>query len=85
MSGWNVEQRKFLINIDYCLLGNLVCLGDYIISPENYNIIEKKLKMLILAFLWQTVQFLPTNYNFFHVLAPNGKGGVFWTRAELAE
>ena len=22
-----MEQRKFLINIDYCLSGNLVCLG----------------------------------------------------------
>ena len=29
--------------------------------------------------------FLSTNYNFFHVSAHNGKGGVFWTRAELAE
>ena len=38
MSGWNVEQRKFLINIDYCLSSNLVCLAvvaNIAISPDK--------------------------------------------------
>ena len=65
MSGWNVEQRKFLINIDYCLLGNLVCLGDYIISPENYNIIEKKIKNVDFSLFVANSAISPDKLQFF--------------------
>ena len=70
MSGWNVEQRKFLINIDYCLLGNLVCLGGYIISPIEFQYHRKEnLKMLILAVV-ENSAFSPGKLQFFPRFSP---------------